>query len=323
MGYVLKFHTKGRWMSMASSTLARQVRSLLLLLLLAAGIPARAADDPPAVTYRANASEVQLTFSAIDRNDHGVATLQASDFAIVDRDFIVRNFQSFNRSDWTKLEIGVLVDTSESVTPRFHQEIADILQLLSQTQGVPEENISVFTFRDLKPSLLCAGDCRSTHADERLPAAHAGGFTPLFDALVFASDSLAQRGDARAEKILILFSDGEDTISRNSLRDALDSAVQNDVQIHCIDQGDPNYHGQGVGVLQTLANATGGRYFSAPDGATRAVNVILEGFRATYTVSYRLPSHVSGFHSVRILPTHNLNLQFRSRSGYYYPNQTR
>jgi hypothetical protein len=37
-------------------------------------------------------------------------------------------------------------------------------------------------------------------------------------------------------------------------------------------------------------------------------------------VTYHLPNHSSGFHQVRILPTHNLNLQFRSRSGYYFPD---
>jgi hypothetical protein len=39
------------------------------------------------------------------------------------------------------------------------------------------------------------------------------------------------------------------------------------------------------------------------------------------SVSYRLPSRAAGFHTVRILPTHNLDLKFRSRSGYYDPNR--
>jgi hypothetical protein len=69
----------------------------------------------------------------MDQNNRGVATLQASDFAVVDKDVIVRNFQSFTRTDWTKLQIAILVDGSESVRPRFRQEIADILELMSQT----------------------------------------------------------------------------------------------------------------------------------------------------------------------------------------------
>ncbi len=279
--------------------------------------------DPAAYTYRASVTEVRLSFSAVDQNDHGVATLQASDFAVVDKDFIVRNFQSFTRSDWTKLDIAILVDASESVTPRFRQELADVLELVSQTAGVPDENLSIFTFHGLQPAQICAGDCRVSRAAERLPATRAGGLTPLFDTIVFASDFLAHHADAHAEKVLIVFSDGVDTISQNSLRDAIDASLSNEVELDCIDLNHSASSPQGAAVLRTLASASGGRYFPAPDGALHALNVILEGFRASYTVSYRLPSRATGFHALRILPTHNLNLRFRSRSGYYYPNQVR
>jgi len=304
--------------------------ALLLVsgLLMCTGISPGAAGDPPEFTVRTNVTEVRLSFSATDLNNHGIATLQASDFAVVDKGFIVRDFQSFNRSDWTKLEIAVLVDTSESVTPRFRKEIASTLDLVSQTSGVPDENLSLFSFHDLEPAMLCAGDCRGSHSGERLPAARPGGLTPLFDTIVFASDFLAQRGDPHAARVLILFSDGEDTISRNSLGDAIDAALRGDIQIYVIDLNDSGTLSQGTAsrgtaVLQSLANATGGQRFPARTGATTAMNAVLEGFRATYTVSYHLPSHASGFHSLRILPTHNLNLQFRSRSGYYYPDYVR
>jgi VWFA-related protein len=300
---------------------------LIAVVLFCAGLSEGVATDPeshPAeYAYRTNTTEVRLNFSAMDQNNHGVATLQASDFAVVDKDVIVRNYQSFTRSDWTKLEIGILMDGSESVAPHFRQEMADVLDLVSQTAGVPDENLSMFSFDGSRPALLCAGDCRSSHAAEGLPVTRAQGLTPLFDTVVFAADFLAHHGDPQSEKALIVFSDGVDTVSRNSLRDAIDSSLKNEVQLDCIDLNRASQWSQGAAVLQRLASATGGRYFPSPDGAIHALNVILGGFRASYTVSYRLPSHASGFHAVRILPTHNLNLQFRSRSGYYYPNQVR
>ena len=308
---------------MAIALLCRRPWPLVLLLLFCIGISPCVASDPAEFTYRTQVTEVRLSFSAMDQNNHGVATLQASDFAVVDKDVIVRNFQSFTRSDWTKLEIAIVIDASESVTPRFRQEMADILELVSQTAGVPDENLSIFSFDGPRPYLLCAGDCRASHAAERLPAAHAHGLTPLYDTIVFAADFLSHQGDAHAERVLIVFSDGADTISRNSLGDAIDAALRGEVQLDCIDLNKPAYSSQGAAVLRSLASASGGRYFPPPDGATHALNVILEGFQASYTVSYRLPSRASGFHAVRILPTHNLNLQFRSRSGYYYPSQVR
>ncbi len=309
---------------MAIPLTGRRAGLLLSLLLLCTGISRGAPGDTPGFTYRTNANEVRLSFSALDQNNHGVATLQAGDFAVVDKDFIVRDFQSFNRSDWTKLELAILIDASESVTPRFRQEMAGILELVSRTDGIPDENVSIFSFQGLQPALLCAGNCRSNRAvAERLPAARPGGLTPLFDTMVFASDFLSQHADPHAAKVLILFSDGADTISRTSLTDAIDTAVTSDVEIYSIDLSPSASPSQGNAVLHRLAVSTGGRYFPARDGATHAMNAILEGFRATYTVSYRLPNHASGFHAVRILPTHNLNLEFRSRCGYYYPTRVR
>src|SRR5205807_4017272 len=121
----------------------RALPVLSLLLLICPGISLGAPADSPEFTYRTSVGEVRLSCSATDQNNHGVATLQASDFAIVDKGFIVRNFQSFSRSDWTKLDIAILLDASESVSPRFCQEIADILELVSQTEGVPDEHISI------------------------------------------------------------------------------------------------------------------------------------------------------------------------------------
>jgi VWFA-related protein len=277
--------------------------------------------DRPEFTYRTNATEVRLNFSATDQNNNAVATLQASDFAVVDKDVIVRKFQSFTRSDWTKLELAVLVDTSESVSPRFRQEMTDALELVSRAGGIPEENLSMFSFSGTQPAQLCAGNCRSSHALDRLPGERTRGLTPLFDTITLAANFLAKQGGPHAEKVLIVFSDGLDTASRSSMGNAINASLRGEVQLDCIDLNKPADNLQGASVLRTMASATGGRYFPLNGGANQALNVILEGFRASYAVTYRLPSHTYGFHEVRILPTHNLNLQFRSRSGYYYPNQ--
>lgn len=308
---------------MAIPVPTRRFRSFLWLPLFCAGIVPALAANPADYTYRTSSTEVRLSFSATDQNNRGVATLQPSDFAVVDKDVIVRSFQSFSRSDWTKLEIAIVLDASGSVTPQFRQEIADVLNLLSQTTGIPDENVAIFSFRGMRPVMLCAGDCHASHAVESLPARRADGLTPLFDTIVFASDFLSQRSDVHTQRILIVFSDGVDTVSNRSLRDAIDASLRDDIQIECIDVNRSSYSSSGGAILRTLANATGGRYFPPPDAAAHALQLILEGFQASYTVSYRLPSHVTGFHTVRILPTHNLNLQFRSRSGYYYPDRTR
>ncbi len=293
---------------------------LLLLAFCAIALPAISGDHPE-IVYRTTATEVRLTFSASDQNDHGVATLQPSDFAVVDKGFIVRDFQSFTRSDYTKLEIAVMLDNSGSVQRSLPTEITQAVGLLAQSSGVPEEHISLLAFDDGKPSLLCAGTCRTPEAGARLSQTRASGMTPLFDSIVFASEFLSQRSGPRTQKVLILFSDGQDTFSLNSRQQAIDSSLTHDVQIYVVDVGNSIIGRQ---TLKALASASGGRYFLAQrGGATRALSLILDSFRASYSVSYRLPSHQEGFHTVQVMPTHNLNLQFRSRSGYFYPNYIR
>jgi VWFA-related protein len=134
---------------------------------------------------------------------------------------------------------------------------------------------------------------------------------------------MAQNGNSQTEKVLIVFSDGNDTISLKSFRDARDAAVANNVQIYGIAEDRSTGYSAGTQTLRALAATTGGRCFKADKGATQALNLILEDFRASYIVSYHLPTHARGFHAVQILPTHNLNLKFRSRSGYYYPEYIR
>jgi len=288
-----------------------------------AGTSPAVSGDQPDLTYRTGTSEVRLTFSATDQNDHGVATLQARDFAVVDTGFIVRDFQSFTRSDYSKLEITILIDSSESMSAHVRKEIADTLGLLAQTSGVPEENISLLSFRNGKPIEICSGNCRTSQIEEALPATKGAGLTPLYDSIIFASNLLSGGADAQTQKALILFSDGQDTISLKSLRDALDSTVMHNVQIYSIDMNDSAGYDPGRQVLRVFAAASGGRFFQMKDGSARALNTILEGYRASYVVSYHLPTHATGFHTVQVLPTHNVHLQFRSRSGYYYPNYIR
>ena len=216
---------------------------------------------------------------------------------MVDTGFIVRDFQSFTRSDYSKLVIAILIDSSESMCAHVRKEIADTLQLLAQTSGVPEENISLVSFRDSKPVELCSGNCRSSQIEEALPATKGVGLTPLYDSIAFASELLSEHADAQTQKALILFSDGQDTISLKSLRDALDSTVTHNIQIYSIDMNDSARYENGRQVLRAFSSASGGRFFQMKDGSARALNTILEGYRASYIVSYHLPTQARGFHT--------------------------
>ena len=292
--------------------------SALLLLLLPPMAFAGGANDPPMVTYRTKASEVRIAFFVTDETDHPLDLVGKDDFAVIDGDMVLREFRSLARSDETALDVVVMVDASESVTAHFQETMNDVLQLASQEQASSDDNFSVVSFAGLQPVLLCTRDCRAPEAGQKLRSVKAAGATPLFDALAYSADFLSRRYAPAVRPILILFSDGDDTISKTSAQEALQAVIAGGALLYTIDLNQPEDRAAGSATLRRMAEATGGRYFSTREGAANVLQAALEDLRVSYVVTYQLPSQVVGFHALRILPKHNLNLRFHCRSGYYY-----
>ena len=273
-----------------------------------------AAPDP---TYRSTVEEVRLTFVVTDEHNRTFAALKARDFAVIDDELVIRNFRSFTRLDESKLDITVLVDSSESVVSRFRQEIGDVLRLISESKSIAEDSVSVLSFGGTRSTIICAANCRQFSPAEQLFALSPQGATPLFDAVVFAAKQVSERRDPLVRPVIILFSDGADTVSRNSAAAAVQAAIESNAQIYAVDLNKPGFLSKGSSTLQGMADATGGRYFTIGEGAVKLLGDLLEDLHAAYVVTYQLPSRDIGFHPVRILPTRNLNLRFRCRHGYY------
>jgi VWFA-related protein len=297
----------------------RRLWLLLYCVVFSARFAVGCADPESDRIYRTTAAEVSLTFSVADESDHSIPTLQKRDFVVVDGDFIVRNFRSFRHNQVANLVVGVLIDASESITPRFQQEITSALQLVSQSDAVPDGNLFVASFRGLRPTLICRGNCRASDAVAQIRDMKVGGLTPLFDSIAFAADLLTQQGEASTQRVLILFSDGEDTISRSTAADAIKSTWAGDVKIYTIDLAEA-HPPPGGDTLCRLADRTGGRCAAIQQGAGNLIDGILDDFRGTYTVTYQPPTQLAGFHRVRILPARDVTLRFRCRDGYYLQN---
>jgi Mg-chelatase subunit ChlD len=157
----------------------------------------------------------------------------------------------------------------------------------------------------------------------KLKTVKSSGTTPLFDALIFAADFISHHRRAGVRPVLVLFSDGDDTISLHSPSEALQATLAAGALIYSVDIGTVGNRSMGSMFLRRVSEATGGRYFSLHDGVATVLNTVLEDLRASYTLTYDLPSHQAGFHSLRLLPTHNLNFRFHNRSGYHYEQSVR
>ena len=286
----------------------------VLLLLLGCG--SVLASDPPS-TYRTATSEVRVAFFAIDGNHRLVETVSRDDFAVVDNGLVIRDFRSLSRAEETSLDISLLVDASESVAPRFRQMQDGVMRLLSGGSIAAGDRISLITFSGLHPNLVCAEDCRNPVSRQNLLQVTAAGPTPLFDALAYTSRLIAKRRVPGVRPVLILFSDGRDTISIASLREALDSVIASGAILYAVDSDSGVLSSSGE-ALRRMAEATGGRALSLQQDVSNTVEAVIADLHHSYVVTYQLPNRLVGFHSLRILPKHNLNLQFHCRRGYYY-----
>jgi Ca-activated chloride channel family protein len=273
--------------------------------------------DAP-ISYRTGASEVRITFFATDDHNQPVPNIGRDDFAIVDNEVVLRDFRSLNPSNETPLDIVLLVDASGSVAPQFHAVITDILDLASMTAAVPGDQMSLITFAGSQPALLCHGDCSVAVLEEKFAEVKPSGLTPLFDALDYSARYLSSRHAPGTQQVLILLSDGNDTASRSTSRDALNSVLASGAILYAIDITPRPHVSEGSASLQSTAQATGGRSLSLQNGAADALQSVLADLRASYVVTYSLPNRSAGFHSLRILPKHDSKLHFHCRRGYFY-----
>ncbi len=273
-------------------------------------------NDAPDIPYRTGTSEVRITFFATDGKNHRVEAIERNDFAVVDGDMVIRDFRSLARANETKLDIVVLVDASESVAPHFRVITEQVLRLISHTPN--GDDLSIITFAGLKPAVLCAEDCRSSATEQKIRPIQPAGSTPLFDSLAFTARFMAGRQTPGVRQVLILLSDGNDTISATSGRQALDALTRTGALLYTINPNKSARDLKASATLEEMAEATGGRSFSAEDHTADVLEAALADLRASYVVTYPLPSRAAGFHSLRILPKHNLNLRFHCRRGYFY-----
>ena len=153
------------------------------------------------------------------------------------------------------------------------------------------------------------------------------GMTPLYDALVKASEDLLAREEKR--RAILLVSDGGDSTSRASLDQAIRKAAEANVTIYCVDLSDRGVfrttpRDNGAEIMKTLAAKTGGRFFSTPGGRDLkdAFVQTVEELRNQYTLTYE-PSNEKRDGKWRAIDVQltKPELKARSRQGYYAPKE--
>jgi len=187
-----------------------------------------------------------------------------------------------------------------------------------------EDEMFVVNFNE-KVSLGLPGAIRFTDSTAELGNAIGGrtyrGMTALYDAVAKGLEGL--QAGSRDKKVLILVSDGGDNASTRSLAEVMKLAGQSSAVIYTVGIFEPENPERNLGVLKSLAQATGGEAF-LPEELSE-VTAICEGIahdiRHQYTIGYEPsdPTHDRAYHSIRVVARakgRHGALSVRTRTGY-------
>lgn len=193
-------------------------------------VSAAAEAQPPMFTSRIDLVRVGVT--VLDRDGNLVTDLQREDFEVLE-DGDPQDVRYFSvgvvaDADDIPLHLGLLLDMSGSMerNDRF-QKTAAIRFLNTLTYA---EDMTLVDF-DTEVRVGRYGQEDFGRLIERIRGRRPEGYTALYDALgVYLDGAFEQDG----RKVLVLYTDGEDTRSRLSIRDARDLLRASDVTVYAI-----------------------------------------------------------------------------------------
>ncbi len=230
-----------------------------LFLAALAAAPVVAAQDAQPPTFRARTEVVSLFATVTDHDGRLVPDLQQDDFAVFDND--KPQPLVFFQNEVQPITVVVMLDTSGSMTGSIPLLRAAAEEFLIRL--LPEDRGMVGAFND---KVQFAGDF-SSDRDELVSEVgdlDYGNDTRLWDAV----DASIDRLDGTAgRKVILVFTDGDDTSSHVSQGHVVDRARAAEVMVYAIGleseyfDGVRQVHTRPDSGLRRLAEETGGGYF--------------------------------------------------------------
>jgi Ca-activated chloride channel homolog len=276
-------------------------------------------------TVRVRTDEVNVVFTVVDKDGKFVRDLKQDQFRILDDKLPPRQVMNFAAQTDLPLQVGLLIDASNSIRDRFQFEKDAASEFLYEIIRPKSDRAFVLAFDETwDVTQDFTGDLDKLRTG--IKVIKAGGGTALWDSIYFACrDKLMKEPSTGAvRRAIILISDGEDNQSRVYRQEAIDMAQRAEVIIYTISTSLVERHTKGDDDMRTLAEATGGRAFFPVklDDVVTAFSDIQEELRSQYSVSYRPDRFVANgqFRSIQIV-TDSKKYKVRAKKGYYVRQQ--
>lgn len=288
------------------------------------GADANAEQDDSVSTIRSSVNEVRVVFTVTDRHGHYIKDLKREEFKVID-DRKPAELRSFRAETDLPLQVGLLVDASNSVRDRFKFEQEAAIEFLNAIIRPKYDKAFVVGF-DATPEVTQDFTDSTEHLSSGVRMLRAGGGTAMYDALYFACRDklLKQEQTGPVRRAIILLSDGDDNLSHVTREEAIEMAARAEVIVYTISTNISGMKDKGDKVLERIAEATGGRAFFPFQmrDVSDAFLSIQEELRSQYAVAYKPANFAADgrYRTIEIL-AQNRGLKVRTRKGYYAPKQ--
>ncbi len=288
---------------------------LLATIFMTAGEPER-----PQTIIKTEVALVNVVFSALDRRNRLVPGLNGGDFLVFE-DRVPQTIQRFSAASGSDvpLTIALLIDTSASIRDMLDDEKQAAAEFL---RGVVCKGKDLALLIEFNSEVNLVHDF--THNPEELIASmqslRVGGSTALYDGVLFAVSEKLKSEMGR--KVIVLITDGGDTVSNASQEAAIETAQQRDVLIYGIGFRS-HYFDAKFEALTRLADETGGQFISprATLGQMQdAFQSIRKELQAQYSLAYTSTNtnRDGSYRSIQVRCKRG-GVQIRTRKGYYAP----
>ncbi len=282
--------------------------------------------EQPDTTFKVNVKLVNVFTTVTDAGGAPVSTLKQEDFEVFEDDK-PQKIAVFHRESELPLSIVVAIDTSLSTRGDQKLEMESARHFAHAILR-PIDGLSLFQFSEIVDQVTpFTSDVRVI--DRAINRVHSGAATALYDTLYLGSDALLDR---RGRKVMVVITDGGDTVSKTTYQEAMREAQQAEVILYSIIIVPiENSAGRDIGgehALIQLSRDTGGKYFyaSGMEQLDAAFRQISDELRTQYLIAYYPSTRLtdSDFRriDIKINPATKdypqpSELLVRHRTGYY------
>jgi VWFA-related protein len=192
---------------------------------------------------------------------------------------------------------------------------------ITKIAAAPYSPLPALVLRVIHPSGSESANFPQAYQDhDTREVLRAGGSTALYDAIFLAVDEKLKSKTGR--KVIVVVTDGDDTISKVGEGKAIETAQEHDVLIYGIGFRSDT-HGAKFGVLKKFAEETGGRFISSqttPNEMQAAFQLIQQELQNQYSLAYTSTNtHRDGSYRSIEVRCKGGGVRIRSRKWYYAP----